>query len=568
MGRSGLFLDKCRGIDRPPSIAARLYPYAYLAVVVLAAVLRFWALDGGLPHLLTRPDEEVVLVQSRVPASGSLDLSHDVYQYSVYSTAYVVLSWAWAEGAHAAFQVVGATPPGDYLTTLDREPWRILLALRSLSAFAGVVSVALLMFFVRRELGRTAAVIAGLLLATSLFHVRESHYAKPDALLVLVVVAALGWMAPLGRAATYRRAIGVGVSIGLGMSIKYPALLLLAPAWVCCAVGTPARGWRRLVPPAGAVVVASAALAFLASSPDALFNEQTRAHVLTIVTVVFPSLFSAETLDAAQSRAVSEAASTRGLGEGFLAGFSYYYGFALRWGSGLLALVVAPAAVVWGLVSRKPLPMAAAVYTVVSLVVLSMSPALLTRYFTPLLPALAVLMAGVIGWATRRVPRNRLAAVAVAACVLVAEPFAYSVAFDRLLSRTDTRVLATRWLADHGIDGKVAMVGTVFWGWGEPEVPSPAELVRVDPTPEALARAGVDFVIAHDHEVFASSVDPKVLGALVPDFELAHRWSPFLGDREEAVYDAQDAYYVPVTGFGVVERPGPDVRIYRRRVGR
>lgn len=30
-------------------------------------------------------------------------------------------------------------------------------------------------------------------------------------------------------------------------------------------------------------------------------------------------------------------------------------------------------------------------------------------------------------------------------------------------------------------------------------------------------------------------------------------------------YDRQDAFFVPFSGFGDVERPGPTIRIYRRR---
>ena len=32
-----------------------------------------------------------------------------------------------------------------------------------------------------------------------------------------------------------------------------------------------------------------------------------------------------------------------------------------------------------------------------------------------------------------------------------------------------------------------------------------------------------------------------------------------------AVYDPQDAFFLPVSGFNTVERPGPTVSIYRRR---
>jgi hypothetical protein len=35
--------------------------------------------------------------------------------------------------------------------------------------------------------------------------------------------------------------------------------------------------------------------------------------------------------------------------------------------------------------------------------------------------------------------------------------------------------------------------------------------------------------------------------------------------RAVAMYDQQDAFFVPVSGFSSVERPGPTIRIYRLR---
>lgn len=37
------------------------------------------------------------------------------------------------------------------------------------------------------------------------------------------------------------------------------------------------------------------------------------------------------------------------------------------------------------------------------------------------------------------------------------------------------------------------------------------------------------------------------------------------GAARSAVYDLQDAFFMPVSGFSTVIRPGPTVLIYRRR---
>lgn len=37
------------------------------------------------------------------------------------------------------------------------------------------------------------------------------------------------------------------------------------------------------------------------------------------------------------------------------------------------------------------------------------------------------------------------------------------------------------------------------------------------------------------------------------------------GSARRAVYDQQDAFFLPIAGFSAVERPGPNISIYRRR---
>ena len=44
-----------------PALGARIYCAGAVAILVLAALLRFWALDSGLPNIHTRPDETEVI---------------------------------------------------------------------------------------------------------------------------------------------------------------------------------------------------------------------------------------------------------------------------------------------------------------------------------------------------------------------------------------------------------------------------------------------------------------------------------------------------------------------------
>ncbi len=533
---------------------------AALVVVATAAALRLWALDFGLPHLMTRPDEEVILVQTRSPATGTFDLA-----YGIYPSAYIFLSWGFGELVHAAARLVGLHPPIDYAGAIDTMPWRVLVLLRLLSALAGIAAVAWLIRITRRELGGCAALIAGTLLAVSLIHVRDSHAAKPDVLMSLGVVAALGTMAPLGRGAGRGRAVATGVVIGLAMGMKYPAVLLLVPAWVLCMVGSPQNGWRRLVPAHGFVVVAAAAVAFLVTSPDLLLNPETRRKVLSIVVLVFPRAFPDVESPAAAIPAMLSGPEGFRHSQSALDGWRYYYGFALRYGMGLGAAALVPPALAWGFLARRPLALASAIFVTLSFVLFGISPALLSRYLTPLVPALAILLAGSVTAAIRRLGWQRPALLlALVTVVLAAEPLWRSIEHDRLLGQTDTRVLATEWLRAHlPPQQRVAMAGTVFWGWGEPAVPPGHAVVRVPLDAAALDDAGVGWIVAHDHPLFSSRLAPAALERLEGRLVLRAAFDPFRGERDQAVYDAQDAYYAPLGGFDVVERPGPSVRIYQ-----
>src|SRR5690606_41292316 len=100
---------------------------------------------------------------------------------------------------------------------------------------------------------------------------------------------------------------------------------------------------------------------------------------------------------------------------------------------------------------------------------------------------------------------------------LLAEPLHRSGQHDRILSEKDTRILATEWLRANVVAGsKVTFAGTVFWTWGEPWLPPKLELVRTEITPESLREKGIRYIVAHDHPLFSSRVDPAAIERLGP----------------------------------------------------
>jgi 4-amino-4-deoxy-L-arabinose transferase-like glycosyltransferase len=372
------------------------------AIVLLAAVLRFWALDTGLPHPRTRPDEEVVIELTTRVARG------EALAWGIYPPAYIHFVWAWTATGLEVAQALGVAPPGSYADIARDHPEHALLVARALSAIAGTLAVAVLMLVTRRELGTTTGLAAGVLLATSFLHARDSHAVKPDTLLSLEVVIALCTMLPLVRRATIQRALLPGLLVGLATATKYPGVLLAVPLYVAAVRGS--RGapwWRRLVPLPAIAGGAVAALVFLASSPALLTDPQARSTVVLLVRTLVPTAVPGSIAASTPASSPGDAAQLISPYTGpWWKGLVYHAVFSLRYGAGLLPTLVLPVAVLWGFLVRPPLLLLAAVFGVTYYVVIGLSPVNLARYVTPLLPLAAVLEGALLAAAVQALARR------------------------------------------------------------------------------------------------------------------------------------------------------------------
>ena len=540
-------------------MSGRRFALCSAFIVLVAAALRFWGLSLGLPHLMARPDDEGILLMTGRVAAGHFDLD-----WAVYPSAWVYLCWAWGVAALHVGQWLHLLPPsGGYAAVLAAAPERLLLLERAMSALAGTLAVAALLALARPLLPAYGALLAGWLLATNFLHVRDCHSLKPDAMLSLAVLGALAASAALAERVTQPRAIRAGLALGAATAVTYPGVLLAVPVWLGAVLGSVGRGWRRILPPAALAAGAIAAAVFVVTSPFLVVNQRTRDFLVMVAHVVLPSVFES----------VQTTAERPGAFEWLRHGaFGYHFVFSLRYGAGVVVAVLAPLAALWGLAQRgRPLLLLSAVFLVFYYVVMGVSPVRLARYLTPVMPVVALLVAALVAAVVTRhaSERRRAAAFAVAALVLTLEPLGASLAHDRLAARTDTRVQATEWLASHAPRGaRVAVVGTQLWGWGRPQMPPGIDFTEIRPTLAALDAAHADYLLAHDHVLFSSHVDPAALAVLAPRLALLVELDPTCGRRGTAIFEEADAYYLPISGFGAVCRGGPHIRIYAVRPAR
>jgi hypothetical protein len=99
-------------------------------------------------------------------------------------------------------------------------------------------------------------------------------------------------------------------------------------------------------------------------------------------------------------------------------------------------------------------------------------------------------------------------------------------------------------------------------------------LILEKPGLEYASRATVERVLADPPEwllleesglTYYSAVPDEVRALARTRYEVAHEERSTDGDATGAVYDQQDAFYLPVTGLAAFTRMGPNLTLYRRR---
>jgi 4-amino-4-deoxy-L-arabinose transferase-like glycosyltransferase len=202
---------------RARALAARVRRPELLGVMALAGVLNLWA------------------------------LSRNGWANEYYAAAVKSMAGSWHDFLFASLDKGG-------VMTVDKPPlalWVQALSVRvfgfhSLSilvpqALEGVASVALVYDLVRRRFGRVGGFAAGLALALTPIAVAVSRHNNPDALLVLLCMAALWCTVRALESRGTRWLVAAGVCVGLAFETKMLVALVVVPgivaAWLWTAPG-------------------------------------------------------------------------------------------------------------------------------------------------------------------------------------------------------------------------------------------------------------------------------------------------------------------------------------------
>lgn len=515
-------------------------------ILVLAAALRFWGLGFGLPNTVARPDEGRV-----IKTAAGFTLRHTLDpQFFAYPTLLpYVVGGLYAAGCAGAV-ALGAFGTMDACSAAWCQDWgRLVLTARAVSALAGVAGVAAV-FAIGWRLHRSAGAFAAALLAVAFLHVRDSHFAVTDVAMTSMVLLALLLLLRADEHPSAARFLLAGFVAGLATSTKYSGALLGAAAvvsqiraWFGARAPQRVRHVRLLLFGAAAVV------GFFAGTPYALLS--------------WPD-FQRDTAFESWHLLHGHAGLRPDIG------WRYHALVTLPQGVGWPLFATGVAGVVWTLATRAHPAATIFAFPLVYYVVAGRGYTVFARYMIPVVPFLCLGAGALIasmGAALARRHRMLGHAAGLGLLALCVVPTGLkAVNFDRILSRTDSRVLAANWIVDHVTPGASILdltYGLMLWRGCAPlpyDVWTPLDSGRI----VGASQQRPDWIVVEESPLRRYSVVPEELRPVLREYALKHTIRA-LNPTKSYVYDQQDAFYVPLSGFAHVVRPGPNLYLYERR---
>ena len=506
-----------------------------VAILAAAAFVRFWALNFGLPHPAARPDEEAIGALAGSYLSGTFRPTDFTYP-PLFPLLVALASWLSFWRLPATLRAFGLPfEPGDPTTSAQR-----ILA-RVLGAAAGVFSVWLLFRIARRLFGDRTALVAAAFLALAFLHVRDSHFGVTDVPMTCMVLAGFLAILKMSESGTRRDLLIAGICTGLAVATKYNAGLLALPACYAILAGPGPFSMAHRVGRAAAFV-AIMTCTFLIVCPFALIDYRTFVEDLIEV-----------------GRHLRE-----GHGPDLGRGWIHHLTITLRYGLGLPLLtagIVGLVLMVWREGYRGVLVM---VFPVAYYVVSGSGRTVFARHALPLVPFLCLSAAYLVSTAAnglvshRRRPPWRAAAAAVLTALVLLPSALSIVAFSRVIAREDSRAIARRWIESRFAAGttilQLGQTNGHVYIYYEPryvlsQVPSAFRPTLVVLVSSPLAAPHLD------------SIAPWVKR----EYDLQFAQQVVSEDDGANIYDRQDEFFVPLSGFHDIERPGPNLHIYVRR---
>jgi 4-amino-4-deoxy-L-arabinose transferase-like glycosyltransferase len=571
-----------------PHSGRRTVSWLLAAIVAVAAVARFWGLRFGLPHTYTRPDETVII-------DVALQFLRGNFQPAFYDYPWLYM-WTVA-GLYLLYYVWGLFT-GLFNSVADvvagwRSYWIPFFVInRALSAALGTATVLVVFRIARRLWDETTGLVAALFIALAFLHVRDSHYGTTDTMMTFLVMWSMSFLLEAHFRNRRRDFVVAGFIGGLAAATKYNALLLAAPiaaSYLLNIFEQAGRRGRAVLDPRLLLYGAPFLMGLAIGVPFLAFD--------------FPAFQE-------HMKLLGESLQGGVRGIDLSHPWIHHLEYSLRYGLGLPLLGAGLAGCFAILAFQPRVGIVLLSFPIAYYIVAGTLKYQFFRYAIPMVPFLCIAAARLVTWtvpaatkyvlsglsrtnaavrltasaqaraslaeaASLRRPKadtTTIAQVLTAAMAIgLVLPSAISVFyFDRIMSRTDNRVVVARWFDEHVPSGSsVLMSGSIYgyvqftrdmdynaWVWDRRRHIFVTDLDK---------RPGVgrpEWILVQDSPLHGET-QPIVVAFLRNDYEFVKHFGAF-SRRDGRIYDQQDAFFVPFAGFRGVERPGPNYSLYKR----
>jgi 4-amino-4-deoxy-L-arabinose transferase-like glycosyltransferase len=540
----------------PPPEERRSDVSGLVAVLSLAVILRVLGLRFGLPHTLARPDEDATVAIALKFFSRSFNPG-----FFDWPSLFMYVTTIAFVGYFQVGRLIGWFPyESRFLAAATRNQAPLRVITRSLSAAAGVLTVATVYAIGRRLFDRTTALVGAFFLAVAALHVRDSHFGVTDVAATFLVTWSFLHTVAFAQTRRPRNWITSALLAGAAASTKYNAGLVVLPGLYAIVLGAaPAHeAWslrvRRL-----AAYVALAIVAFFVGTPYALIDR--------------PAFFAA---------LESITAHLRG-GHAAMAGPGWvvHATSSLRYGVGLPILIAGALGFVVYAVRDRRLGVLFLIFPAAYYVFIGAGETAFARYIIPVVPFLCLAAAYPIveaaraaaRWSSR--PQFGAAVAWIFAMAAAAPSLATAIHSDMLLTKADSRLIAANWIHERYPEGvSIAQTGTVA---GQvqmttvaPDTPERYPALKFEPGSGRFFTAedkdgSPQLIVMEQCPLAYCEIPPEWLTVLRDRYELERTIVAYDVSSHALVYDRDDDFYLPLAGLSSVTRPGPNIAIFRLR---
>ncbi len=396
-------------------------------ITLIGAAFRFYHLGWGAPFYHFQIDEHSVMG----PADAmrrSMREAVNFPKFFMYSPSLMYM----VNGVRSVYEAL--THPMNLASMRDQTAYMVMG--RAISATLGTLTIPVTYAIATRISGRRAGLFAAALLAASVLHLRDSHFATTDISVTFFSALTLWLAVRLAERASWFLLIACGVSVGFAVATKYSGAFVLAVVGLAYFMAPgrppavkPVTNWitwalRGLVP------IAAAAVTFVVLNPLPFqypdkFKTDIQEWVINPLTGATTYLWLAQFADVTSPRV-------------------YWFTNLMWWSFGPALEIVGLAGIVWLLSKRTKAAALAAVFPMLYFLAASGTIAPFIRYMLPLAPALAI-AAGVL--LSDGLARTRWRALALTAAALTLGSTAlYALAYMNVFRQPDSRLAASTWI--------------------------------------------------------------------------------------------------------------------------